>query len=169
MPHPTQDQPSHHNQPPTQNLPTTPNQSSSTYNRPARILVPATEENQRIYNQIQEQIRLSRNSHAASETQQERDSHFLRPPESAPPMARSPTTESGASSTYSGSEDPHAASPTHETAAAEVRNGGRRPRGKRKGQLNPETRLNTHVKRKLKLVCEKHRVKKTSVSQNRPA
>ena len=157
---------------PTLNLPPTQDQSSSTSNGDTKILVQASEKNQRVYNEIRAAQRSSNlSSHVAAEAEQECSRNLLRPPETAPAMARSPTTESCASSNYSGSEDPYAASPTHEssssaaaTAGDTSRNGGRRPRGKRTGHLNPETRFITAVKRRLKLVCHTHRAKKTAVS-----
>ena len=140
-----------------------PSQNQSTTSRGnSKQLVAANAHNQAIYNQIrEEQKRLNLHSHV--ESQQAGDNRLLRPPD-APPMSRSATNESYASSNYSGSEDLHATSPTQGPATSGANNSGRRSRGRRKRPLLPETRFITAVKRKLKLTCQSHREKKTAVS-----
>lgn len=134
----------------------TPSRSPSSGSHvPLKIIIEPNEVNQNIYNQTRdEQNRV----HLTSQTNDD----LLSPPSAATPMTRSITGDSYASSNCSGSEDLHA-SPAQETAVAE--NGqARRPRGRRNKPLDADTRLHTALKRKLKLTCEKHRRKKTTVS-----
>ena len=146
---------------PNQNQSSTRHQSSTSRGN-SKELVPATERNQAIYNQIrEEQKRINLHSHV--ESQQAGDNRLLRPPD-APAMSRSVTNESYASSNYSGSEDLQATSPTQGSVTSGTNNGGRPPRGRRKRPLLPETRFITAVKRKLKLTCQSHRERKTAVS-----
>lgn len=127
---------------------------SSSSHAPSRIVVEPTEENQRIYNQTKaEQSR----HQVPSQT----DDDLLCPPNAAPAMARS---ESYASSNCSGSEDP----PTPAAQESTATNNGpaRRQRGRRHRPLDADTRFYTALKRKLKLTCDKHRQKKTTVSSH---
>ncbi|KAI1803693.1 hypothetical protein F4811DRAFT_323373 [Daldinia bambusicola] len=108
-----------------------------------RIIVEPTPENQRIYNEIrQTHERMRLQTHVASQ-------HNLLPPQAAPSITstiHSPTDEPGTPSvqdgTTQGTDQP------------------RRQRGRRKGPLDSRTRLNTALKRKLKLACPHHRAKK---------
>ncbi|XXH05789.1 hypothetical protein Hte_012227 [Hypoxylon texense] len=107
-----------------------------------RIIVEPTPENQQIYNEIrQTHERLRLQTHLASQQN-------LQPSSAAPSIstAHSPIDEPVTSST----QDP---------TSQDIDN-ARRPRGRRKGPLQAETRLKTAVKRKLKLACPHHRVKK---------
>lgn len=137
----------------------TPPRSESISSHTPKIVIEPTERTQEIYNQIRkEQNRLNLHSHVTSQTNDD----LLNVP-NAPGMVRSPTVESCTSSIYSGPED-LLASATQESSVAE-NSQGRRPRGRRHRPLDAETRLHTALKRKLKLTCEKHRQKKTTVSR----
>ncbi|KAI1370739.1 hypothetical protein F4677DRAFT_437683 [Hypoxylon crocopeplum] len=107
-----------------------------------RIIVPPTPDNQRIYNEIRQTLeRLNLQTHVASQQN-------LLPPSSAPSISTvySPTDEPGTPSTYDIT--------AHDTDRP------KRPRGRRRGPLEAHTRLNTALKRKLKLACPHHRAKK---------
>ncbi|KAI1101445.1 hypothetical protein F4804DRAFT_11512 [Jackrogersella minutella] len=111
-----------------------------------RILVEATPENQRMYNEIRhyhERERHHLETHVASQRN-------LIPPPAAPSV----------STAHSPIDDPETPS-THEYTTQDP-DRPRRQRGKRKGPLDPVARLNTALKRKFKLACTRHRAKKTT-------
>ncbi|KAH9905337.1 hypothetical protein F4778DRAFT_703450 [Xylariomycetidae sp. FL2044] len=138
---------------------TAPSSSSSTSrNIPTqtstKIIVPATPDNQSLYNDI-------RQKHENSKLRNHVTQNNLLSP-LAVPMARSTTNDSCASrSPVQSDNGDDGLSPTLETDMKSDRL-TKRPRGRRKGPLHKDTRIQTAVKRKLKLTCELHRAKKTS-------
>ncbi|KAI1141019.1 hypothetical protein F5Y05DRAFT_296185 [Hypoxylon sp. FL0543] len=109
-----------------------------------RIIVEPTPENQKIYNEIrQTHERLQLQTHVASQQN-------LLPPPSAPSVStvHSPTDE--------------LETPTTLDIATQDTEPPRRQRGRRRGPLEATTRLHTALKRKLKLACPHHRIKKTT-------
>ncbi|KAI5867708.1 hypothetical protein GGS23DRAFT_190514 [Durotheca rogersii] len=112
---------------------------------PHSIVVEPTPENQKAYNEIRRaHERASLQTHLASQ-------QSLRLPSTAPSVA---------SAAPSHSDEP--GGPCAHEAMATGTNRSKKPRGKRKGPLEAQTRLRTAVKRKLKLACPHHRAKKTT-------
>ncbi|KAI1648850.1 uncharacterized protein F4817DRAFT_314486 [Daldinia loculata] len=126
---------------------TSPNQTSRGYEsrHVSRIIVEPTPENQRIYNDIRQTLeRLRLQTHVVSQQN-------LLPPQAAPSIGstiHSPTDEPG--------------TPSTQDVTTQDADRSRRQRGRRRGPLNSRTRLNTALKRKLKLACPHHRAKKTT-------
>ncbi|KAI6089354.1 hypothetical protein F4821DRAFT_257147 [Hypoxylon rubiginosum] len=117
---------------------------------PTKIIVEPTPDNQHVYNEIrQTHERLRLQTHLASQQN-------LVPPSAAPSIstAHSPIDEPRTPSTQDATpqDQDHQDHPDL----------GRRPRGRRRGPLQSDTRLKTAVKRKLKLACPHHRAKKTT-------
>ncbi|CAJ2503600.1 Uu.00g109940.m01.CDS01 [Anthostomella pinea] len=129
--------------------------ASTSQNAP-RFMVEPTPELQSRYNQIRRDTdRINLQTHVAAQNN-------LLPPPRAPSMSRSTTNESQESRSpiYSHTSDLEAAL-TRDMAARDATE-SRKPRGKRKGPLDPKTRTYTAVKRKLGLTCQRHRTKKTA-------
>ncbi|KAI1392198.1 uncharacterized protein F4822DRAFT_118995 [Hypoxylon trugodes] len=109
---------------------------------PLRIIVEPTAENQRIYNEIRQTHERTRlQTHVASQQN-------LLPNPAAPSV----------STAHSPIDDPE--TPSTQDLTAQERERHRKPRGRRRGPLKDNTRLNTALKRKLKLACPHHRAKK---------
>ncbi|KAI2619699.1 hypothetical protein GGR54DRAFT_640023 [Hypoxylon sp. NC1633] len=107
-----------------------------------RIIVQPTDEYQKVYNEIRQTYeRQHLQTHIASQKS-------LLPPSAAPSVStvHSPVDDLGTPF-------------SHDTTAQDP-DQQKRPRGRRKGPLEAQTRLNTAVKRKLKLTCQPHRAKK---------
>ena len=126
-------------------------------NNPPRIIVDPSPQNQTIYNQVR----------LAQDRQNEQTAAYnnsLQPQAGSQSMSCSPSTDSYASRSISHSPinepETHRIDSTLVHTATELR----RPRGRRKGPLDPETRKNTALKRKLKTTCKFHREKKTKVT-----
>ncbi|KAI0012016.1 hypothetical protein F4779DRAFT_614968 [Xylariaceae sp. FL0662B] len=118
------------------------------------IIVEPTPENQKIYNQIRQEHQLCRlQTDAATQ-------HNLLPPPAAPSMSRSTTNESYGSQSTIHSHVDRSGTPSPQDTATNRAGQPKRPRGRRKGPLDANTRLNTAVKRKLRLACPRHRAKK---------
>ncbi|KAI1474652.1 hypothetical protein F4774DRAFT_399906 [Daldinia eschscholtzii] len=109
----------------------------------SRYIVEPTPENQKIYNEIrQTHERMRLQTHVASQ-------HNLLPHQTAPSITstiHSPTDEPG--------------TPSVQDGTTQGTDRPRRQRGRRRGPLDSNTRLNTALKRKLKLACPHHRAKK---------
>ncbi|KAI8966370.1 hypothetical protein F5Y11DRAFT_153851 [Daldinia sp. FL1419] len=120
-----------------------PNQTPRGYETRHRIVVEPTPENQRIYNEIRQTLeRMRLQTHVASQQN-------LLTPHAAPSISstiHSPTDEPG--------------TPSTQDVATQDADRPRRQRGRRRGPLDSNTRLNTALKRKLKLACPHHRAKK---------
>lgn len=114
---------------------------------PTRITVEPTPDNQRIYNKIRQTYeRLRQQTHLTSQQN-------LVPPSAAPSTStvKSPILD-----------EPVAPPPQDEISRNQDL--PKRPRGRRSEPPATDTRLNTAVKRKLKLACPHHRAKKVIVS-----
>ncbi|KAI1080483.1 hypothetical protein F5B20DRAFT_99316 [Whalleya microplaca] len=124
---------------------------------PPRILVEPTPENQNVYNQIRRE-----HQYYQQQTDVANQRNLLALPQAAPPMSRSTTNESYGSENTIHSHLDHSGVPSPQDTATNGAGQPRRPRGRRKGPLAAKTRLNTAVKRKLKLTCLTHKAKKTT-------
>ncbi|KAL7621211.1 hypothetical protein AAE478_008528 [Parahypoxylon ruwenzoriense] len=117
---------------------------SDSHNVP-RIIVEPTPDKQNAYNEIrQAHERSSLQAHVASQQTPRHSS-------AAPSVI---------STAHSHADD--LGTPTSHDTAPKCTDGSKKPRGRRKGPLDAETRLRTAVKRRLKLACPHHRVKKTT-------
>ncbi|KAI1761991.1 hypothetical protein GGR53DRAFT_521974 [Hypoxylon sp. FL1150] len=123
-----------------------------------KIIVEPTPENQHVYNDIRRtHERLQLQTHLASQQN-------LVPPSAAPSTstAQSPIDEPVTPSTQDATSTQDTTPQNQGHDHQDHQDLPRRPRGRRKGPLQSDTRLRTAVKRKLKLACPHHRAKKTT-------
>ncbi|KAI0476447.1 hypothetical protein GGR56DRAFT_471449 [Xylariaceae sp. FL0804] len=121
-----------------------------------RIILASNPKLQEAYNRIRQEA--DRHDQSIREAAKSK----LLPAPSAVSMSRSTTNESYSSRSPTHSHAGELEPQTPQDPPAESAAKPKRPRGKRKGPLNHETRIYTNVKRKLRLACEQHRSKKTS-------
>ncbi|KAI5921732.1 hypothetical protein F4810DRAFT_712161 [Camillea tinctor] len=115
-----------------------------------KYLIDSTPEIQTCYNKVRADIERNVTQNLL---QPPPTPHSARSPSDEPYVSRSPNLTP---SPVTGFDDPnHGSNPQGTTEP-------RRKRGRRKGPLNMQTRINTAFKRKTKLICKEHRLKKTA-------